>query len=425
MPMSFSPTMAAGAPDRLLPPSVPFRFFGSAILFNAAAWLALALGDDPVTGYLGGKGPVLAALHLLTLGVLATTALGAAYQLLPMATARPVRSVRWSQASFWLFVPGVALFASGLTVGERTLTHAGAVLLSSGLAVFVALTVDNLRGTADMPLVRRHVQLALVSLVAVVLLGLVLLSDFDHGLLPNHPSVAMVHMALAGYGFMGMLVMGFSTILVPMLALAHAPDVRLGRWVLGLAASGLMLVLAGGVAGVRFALPLAAIVGLAAGLLHVHAMAGVLKRRMRRRLGTSFVLIRVGWGFLIASLVLALALSLGAPLPPALLGVLLVPGWLLTTLFGFLQRIMPTLAQAHLSVPGARVPLVSALTAETPLKVHAMSHLSAVALLASATVLGSEVLVRLAAGGGLIAAIAFGFFAVILFHRAGACRQGE
>ena len=91
-----SPDMAFGSRDRLLPVSVPFRFFAAALVFHAAGWLLLALGGDALAGARGGPGTVMAALHLFTLGTLATTAMGASYQLLPMATIRPVGSVAWA-----------------------------------------------------------------------------------------------------------------------------------------------------------------------------------------------------------------------------------------------------------------------------------------------------------------------------------------
>ena len=86
-----SPDMAFGSRDRLLPASVPFRFFGAALAFHLGGWLLLALGGDALAGSRGGPGTAMAALHLFTLGTLATTAMGASYQLLPMATIRPVK----------------------------------------------------------------------------------------------------------------------------------------------------------------------------------------------------------------------------------------------------------------------------------------------------------------------------------------------
>ena len=64
--------------SRLLPPSLPFRFFAAAAVFHVLLWLVLLFAAGNATSFAGGLGPVLAAVHLLTLGVLTTTAIGAA-----------------------------------------------------------------------------------------------------------------------------------------------------------------------------------------------------------------------------------------------------------------------------------------------------------------------------------------------------------
>ena len=57
--------------SRLLPLSLPFRYFGAAALFQVAAWGMLLVSSGQLLAFEGGLGPVFAALHLLTLGVLA------------------------------------------------------------------------------------------------------------------------------------------------------------------------------------------------------------------------------------------------------------------------------------------------------------------------------------------------------------------
>ena len=107
------PGLTGAARSRLLPPSVPFRYFGAAVLFHILAWAVLVASADALTTFSGGLGPLFAALHLTTLGVLVMTAIGATLQLLPVATRQPVRSVRAATLIWWLLTPGVALFAAG------------------------------------------------------------------------------------------------------------------------------------------------------------------------------------------------------------------------------------------------------------------------------------------------------------------------
>ena len=58
--------------------------------------------------FAGGLGWPLAALHLVTFGVLGMTALGAGAQLLPVATRQPAPGHSLLAAIWWLYTPGVA-----------------------------------------------------------------------------------------------------------------------------------------------------------------------------------------------------------------------------------------------------------------------------------------------------------------------------
>ena len=79
--MSIAATFLGGAKSRLLPPSIPFRFFAAAAAFHVLMWLGLFIGAGEAASFRGGLGATLASVHLLTLGVLTTTAIGASVQL--------------------------------------------------------------------------------------------------------------------------------------------------------------------------------------------------------------------------------------------------------------------------------------------------------------------------------------------------------
>jgi hypothetical protein len=230
-----------------------------------------------------------------------------------------------------------------------------------------------------------------MSLVLGALLGLGVLLASALGLagayvglpLLARPVGLALHVAFAGYGFMGLLALGLAYILVPMFALAAAPDERRVRASIGLAVAALLLAGTAAFGVAPMALRLAALaLGAASVALHLRLMREALVSGMRRELGRSFVLVKVGWGGLAASLLLALALVLGAPLPglATLFGLALVGGWLLSFLLGLLQRIVPFLASMHAGA-GRLPPTPSSLTAAQPLVVHFHCHLAALALL--------------------------------------------
>ena len=407
----------AGAKSRLLPASIPFRFFGSAVVFHALAWLALLAGADSAPRFAGGLGWPLAALHLVTLGTLAMSAIGASLQLLPVATRQPLRSTRGPALLWWLYTPGVAALALGMGLAQPPLLAAGALAVITALLGFAALLAFNLIGARGMPGIVAHGWGALLGLGVLLASALGLAGAYVGLPLLARPVGLALHVAFAGYGFMGLLALGLAYILVPMFALSAAPDEGRVRASIGLAVAALLLAGAAAFGIAPLPLRLAALaLGAAALVLHLRLMREALKSGMRRELGRSFVLVKIGWAGLAASLVLALALVLDAPLAglPGLFGLALVGVWLLSFLLGLLQRIVPFLASMHAGA-GRLPPTPSSLTAARPLAVHLHCHLAALALLGGAILLDSPALVRVAALIGTAGALAFGvFFATAL-----------
>jgi hypothetical protein len=239
-----------------------------------------------------------------------------------------------------------------------------------------------------------------------------------HGIFERASAIGL-HVAFAGYGFMGLLVLGFSYILVPMFALSESP------------AQGPALASAAGAIG---ALGLAALasfgtwpatlwpaaigLGLAALAVHVALMLHAQRTGMRRKLGRPLVLVRIGWAGLAASLLAALALALDARFARlgTLFGVLLI-GALLSFLLGMLSRIVPFLASMHAAGGKRGPPLPSSLSAERPLAVHFGCHLAALALLLAAVLADSTGLAQAAGAVGAAGALAFARFFLLACQR--------
>lgn len=417
--MKTSAVFLGGARGRLLPASIPLRFFGAAVVYHLLAWLALAADAASVPRFPGGLGWPLAALHLLTLGVLAMSAIGAALQLLPVATRQPVLSHRVPAAIFWVYAPGVAALAFGMAFARPAWLVSGGLAVALALAAFGVLLALNLRGARGMPGVVAHGWAALGALAVLAASALALVTTWAGVPLFDRGAALALHVAFAVYGFMGMLALGLSYILVPMFALAAAPREREQLASFACAAVGLAFCAAGAVGiAPRACFAIAAGGGLAAVALHLRLMRRALVTGMRRALGRSFVLVRFAWAMLLISLLLALALALDAPVEGLRQAFVLAAagGWLASFLFGILQRIVPFLASMH-AAPGKRPPTPSALTAEGPLDVHFACHVGALALAAAAIAFDSAALGLAAAAVGAAGAAAFGVFYVIVLAR--------
>jgi len=418
--MSIAATFLGGAKSRLLPPSIPFRFFAAAASFHVLMWLVLLIGAGEAASFHGGLGSTLAAVHLLALGVLVTTAIGASVQLLPVATRRALVTIWPIKLVFWLTVPGMIALIGGMYTAQTSILIPAAVMTAAGLLLFCGLLADNLRRASSIPVVVAYGWAALAALVLVIALGVTLAINDEVGLLPDHGAVALAHLILGGFGFMGLLVLGFSHILMPMFALSSAPAKRTSLAGFTAAAAALVLGTLGALIGSRNILAAAALLGLAAAAAHLWLMYRVLKTGMRKRLGLSFVLVRAAWVMLPATLLVGLAALYGfaGKNGPTLFGFLLLFGWLLTFLFAVLQRIMPFLASMFVPTPAhGGTAIVSELAGAPSLKLHAVCHGLALAILAVAIVLDNAMVVRVGSAIGLVGAMAFAWFTADIIRR--------
>jgi len=395
--------------------SIPLRFFSAAALFHVLAWLALGLGAAQVPRFAGGLGWPLAALHALTLGVLAMTAIGASLQLTPVATRQPLRSLAAVRLAWWLYMPGVTALVAAFAWQQPEAAALAALPVAGGLLIFGVLLARNLIGVhGTMQGVRAMGWLALASLAVMLASALGMLATWAGVADWPHSGLLMLHIVFAAFGFMGMLALGLSNILVPMFALGNVPPERTQLAVAAASAVALLLAAAVALDALPHAALLAAVAAaVVAAALHLRSMRQVLREGMRRELGGSFVLVRAAWAALLATLALAAWWAFdGRPyggLATAVVACALL-GWLATFLFGILQRIVPFLAAMHLVGLRRRAPMPSQLTHERALAVHRWCHGIALAVLAAGIALDSALAVRVAAVVGLVGAIAFAWF---------------
>ena len=419
---------AAGARSRLLPVSVPMRYFGAAVAFQVLAWAMLLAASEPLSSFRAGLGPVFAALHAVTLGVLALAAVGASLQMLPVATRQPVRSIAAAKLAWWLLVPGLLLFTGGAAAYRPQLMASGAAAAFIALAIYAWLLFENLRHARGMPAIRAYGWAALACLVVALALGVALVAHYEFGLALDRGAFAAAHLVLASYGFLGLLALGFSCFLLPMFALAPAPSERDATVTLIACACAIALALVAIALHRDGWLAFAAAIGFGAALLHVMMVERSLRARLRPPLGSAFLLVRVSWLCLLASLALGGAFAAGVATGRAqvLFGVLLVAGWLLTFLLAVLQRIVPFLASVHAGGAGRSPARVSSMTPQRTLDAHRILHLCALAALVAGVVAASDWLTRLGAAIGLAAAIAYGvFFAAVMLRLRGAQSGGR
>ena len=264
-----------------------------------------------------------------------------------------------------------------------------------------------------MPAVVAHGWVAIASLLMAIATASAMVALYLGTHVLDRAVALTLHVTFATYGFMGMLALGLSYILVPMFALAPAPDERLALASSAFAAVALVLA---AVAAVDVAQRPCSSSPSASGSgsvgLHLWLMHVAMRDGMRRALGPAFKMVRIAWALLAASLAMAIGLALHLPFPRlgTLFGITLIAGWLLTFLLGMLEKIIPFLASMHAIRGNARPPTASSLTAERPLTIHFVCHLAALVLLAVAVIVDSGLVAACGAVAGAAGAVAFGWF---------------
>lgn len=204
-------------------------------------WIApdLAIGAYPAPRVAG-------ITHLFTLGWLTTTIFGALYQLLPVALAAPLRSVRIGHASFIAFAPGAGLFAFGVATSNTMLHHAGIALIATGILLVLGNIGSSLMHARTRDITWSAVVVALCFLASTLVLGVVLLHNIHTGFLAEaRVRVLAIHLHVALIGWALMMIVGVSHRLLPMFLLAHGADTRWTRRSIILLSTGVLVLTAG------------------------------------------------------------------------------------------------------------------------------------------------------------------------------------
>ncbi len=256
-----------GLPTRIL----PVLYFGVARIALASAFAAVALDPVAVAGFFY-HARIVAIVHLVTLGWISGSILGAMYVVGPLVLWMPMPARRldyWAWAFFTLGTMGmVSHFWSESFNGmawSATMVVLGFVLVSVSV-------LRNLRATLINRAVKLHITLAFLNVLGAGTMGVLLGFDKVFHFLPGYVlSNVYAHAHLAAVGWVLMMVVGIGYRMLPMIlpsAIPEGKSVYLSAVLLETGIVGLFITLVSGSRWVPFfALVIAG--GVAAFLGHV------------------------------------------------------------------------------------------------------------------------------------------------------------
>ena len=333
---------ATGPPPPTMPARwVPLLYFAFAHLSLAAAFAALAFAPRGLAGFFYHP-RMLAVVHLVTLGWISGSILGAVYIIGPLAFRMPLPARGADYAAFVAFALGVCGMASHFWMDSRPGMAWSAGLVVAGMSYVAVRGLVNLR-SARAPLeARLPMGLAFLNVIAAAGLGLLLAVNKVSPFLPvAHLDAVYAHAHLAALGWGTMMVVGAGYRMLPMILPAAMPH---GFWAYASA-----VLLEAGVAGLVLGF-LARGRGLVvAGALAVAGIVSFLSRvvwMLRHRRPAPTELRRPDWGVahaLLALVCLLAACGLGlhlAAAEPSDTTLALAPAYGVFGLVGFLAQIV-------------------------------------------------------------------------------------
>lgn len=387
--------------DESPPLAATLPFFVSAPVFASLA-AALMLYAGPGAFSTRWSPFALAATHLMTLGVFASTMMGALIQILPVAIGAHVFRTRGNAIAIHaLLTLGTLTLASAFIGSIGALFPVAGLLCCTAIFWFALACAAGLVRRASLGAHRvidivRAVALSLVSLFVTAALGAVLAASLDGALSLPAPIVALteLHLTWGLGGWIGLLTVGVSYQVIPMFQVTE-PYPRLVTHAFAPLAFLLLAFASLSGLAMRARWPAAASVGelLLVGAYGIFAVITLMLLRRRKRPAPDATTLY--WRMAMASLIGAgpiglMAVGTGKASMGVLVGIVLLVGAIWSAISGMLYKIIPFLLwyhlQASLDVRSALVPKVKAILPDASARAQFRAHLAALALLVAACV---------------------------------------
>ncbi len=398
--------------------------FYAALASFLLAQVLLAAGiagiDEPLQAW-----PILATVHLLTIGWLSTLMFGALYQFVPVITGATLPGRHAPLLTLIATQLGLAGMVAGFLGPWYGLDHArlclpaGGSLVAAGLGGGALYLLWSLWRARPLPLAARFVAAGQGFLLLTLTLGLcfsvaLTFADAPAWLVEMLGRGLPVHVLVGLGGWFTLTAMGVAYRLLSMFMLAPENETPTGRWAFRLAALGLLALFAAGLAAPEnesgTALAVAAAPAASGLVLYLIDMVHLVHGRQRRALELNSRAAIGALAALAATLALiAAALAAGTlEEAAAAIGYLVLFGWLSGLGLSQLYKIVPFLTWLERYGPRlgkGRVPRVQDLVNEPRATPWFALYGMAVAVGTFAALLGASELWRFAVAAHLLATI--------------------
>lgn len=220
---------------------VVLPFYGYAALSFLLATMLMLLDTSAFTGHFFHP-QLLAITHIMALGWGTMIILGASHQLFPVLIEGKLYSNALAYLSFLFAAIGIPLLIYGFYVFNLgAIAQAGGVLINLSVVCYVTNIMMSISKSKQENVHAIFAFTAAMWLLLTTLLGLLLLYNFTHHLLPRDSLYYLsMHAHLGIIGWFLLTIMGVGSRLIPMFLISKYENKRLLWWIFGLINFGLI-----------------------------------------------------------------------------------------------------------------------------------------------------------------------------------------
>ncbi|AMY08387.1 Cbb3-type cytochrome oxidase, subunit 1 [Luteitalea pratensis] len=216
--------ISAGRRALLPAPTLPLAYFGGAHLALAIAFATLLI-EPGLAGAFHYHPRLIALVHLVTLGWISGSILGAVYIVAPLALGLPFRARRADATACLFYWLGTAGMVGGFWTGRFAIVGIASLLVLGALTFVGARLLSNLPAARLPRGVSLHLALAFVNIILAGAAGAFMSANRLAGTLPWSPlAFALAHAHLAVLGWATMMIFGTGYRLIPMFLPAAMPS---------------------------------------------------------------------------------------------------------------------------------------------------------------------------------------------------------
>jgi hypothetical protein len=379
--------------DQAPPYKAPIRFFLAAPIFAIVAGI-FALFSSTFEIH---NPNIIATIHLVTIGFIIMTTLGALQQMLPVIAGAVIpKAKRTAEITYGMVTLGLVAFTLGFILYEKVFFFLAAFMLCFGLLYFTGIALYQLFKVQNKSYIVKGIIIALLFFILAFLIGIhLIIANATSNITELHYDFALVHYNYIFFGFLFILIVSLTIQVVPMFWVASS--YKKNEQAILIIVSTLALLF----------YPINLFMDLGADLVYkgiltltiiyfVFLTVKKLRARKRKLKDITIYFYTTSMVFLLIGSLYWLSLSF-FELPINILGILFGLGFIVSLMNGMLYKIIPFLTWFHLNAKGLfDIPNMREMIPIKKMQTQYYFHLLSVIIFIIGFLFGMNIIIKLA-----------------------------